>query len=78
MKVNVSHDGERNDGTNKELNPFTSSTSNVGSSEPTTTRSFTTSSLILDYLEEALVFLEPLLLVRLLLRSEQRHERTEI
>jgi len=62
MKVNVSHDGERNDGTNKELNPFTSSTSNVGSSKPTTTRGSTTSSLILDFLEGALALLGSLLL----------------
>ncbi len=42
MKVNVSHDGERNDGTNKELNPFTSSTSNVGSIQSNASRRLTT------------------------------------
>lgn len=46
MKVNVSHDGERNDGTNKEFNTFTSFSGNACTSKPVATRSSTTSSLI--------------------------------
>ena len=61
MKVNVSHDGERNDGTNKEFYSCTSFSSNVSPSKSVTARSSTTSSLILDYMKGTLVLLGSLL-----------------